>query len=440
MKVKLNTRELALVALLEIWQRGKKPKDVLENLYPQIDKRERSFLMELVYGVLRHRDTLDWILKAFLKRPSGLWSQTINNLRLAVYQLFFMRVPEWAVVNEAVDLEKRRGRPELVNGVLRNMLRNRETIESRLNRLKEGKDPLHISLYTSHPQWLIKRWIRRFGEKEALELAGADNKIPPLTLRVNTLKAKRENIIQSFSDMGIHAEPTHFSPDGIKLRDFDAFKELSGTGLVIVQDEASQLITYLLEPRPGERILDACAAPGGKTTHIAQLMEDRGEIVAVDSEEERIQRLMTNISTLALASVNVVHTDIREYFVNEHFDRILLDAPCSSMGVIRRNPDIKYRYTAKDLSRFAAKQVGLLRSISRLLKPGCTMVYSVCSTEPEEGEEVIKEFLKDSKEFYIIDKAPVSFVKGFMNNGFFRTYPHKNDLDGFFAVRLCRRA
>ncbi|MGD0883596.1 MAG: 16S rRNA (cytosine(967)-C(5))-methyltransferase RsmB [Thermodesulfovibrionales bacterium] len=439
METKLNTRELALNALHEISEKGKKPKDVIETLAPSLDKRERSFLMELVYGVLRYRDTLDWLLKAFLKRPSGLGSRTIDNLRLAAYQLLFMRVPAWAAVNEAVDMEKKSGRPEVVNGVLRTMLRNLESVRLRLNELKEARDSLHISLCTSHPRWLIERWIRRFGDRQAMELAEANNTIPPLTLRVNTLKARREAILQSFSDTGIHAEATRISPDGIKLRDFQAFKELSGTGSVIVQDEASQLITYLLEPRPGERVLDACSAPGGKTTHIAQLMKDTGEIVAVDSEEERIQRLTENISLLALSSVNVVKADIREYSTNELFDRILLDAPCSSLGVVRRNPDIKYRHTAKDLLGFAAKQVGLLRSVSRLLKPGCTMVYSVCSTEPEEGEEVIREFLKESEDFYIIDTA-MSLVKRFIKNGFFRTYPHRSDLDGFFAVRLCRKA
>ena len=404
--------------------------------------------MELVYGVLRYRYTLDWVLKEFLKKPSGLSGRTMNNLRLAVYQILHMRVPERAAVHEAVDIEKERGRPALVNGVLRNLLRNLGTVRSRLGRLKEANGAHHIALSTSHPEWLIRRWLERLGEAETRELAEANNLIPPLTLRVNTLIATVDEILRIFADAGIEAELTAFSPDGLKLREFRTFSGLPSRDALVVQDEASQLITILLDPQPGERILDACAAPGGKTTHIAQFMKDSGEITAVESEERRIPQLQENISRLGLQSIRTIHGDIVELADNAYalggseqrwFDRILLDAPCSSLGVIRRNPDIKYRHTGKDLRRMQEIQLTLLRSASGLLRPGGTMVYSVCSTEPEEGEDVIKAFLKVSEEFYIIDR-PISLLRGFMKQGFFRTYPHRFDMDGFFGVRLCRKA
>ena len=435
-----TTRELALEALRDIWQRGRKPRDVLEDLSESLDKRDRAFLMELVYGVARFRDTLDWALEDFLKKPSGLEPDTLKNLRLAAYQLLFMRVPHWAAVNEAVEMEKKKGRPELVNAVLRNLLRVPEAERLNFEAVRKKGAVPYIATLTSHPRWLIKRWVKRFGEDKTIELAEANNRIPPLTLRVNTLKGMKQQVINELSKIGIEGEPTAYSPVGIKLKGFHIYKEIfSLKGLIVVQDEASQLISFLLDPQPGERILDACAAPGGKATHIAQMMQDRGEIVAVEFDRKRMERLRENISNLGLSSAKAIQADILEYSVDEPFDRILLDAPCSALGVIRRNPDVKYRHKPQDLLRFKANQINILRHVSKFLKPGGIMVYSVCSTEPEEGEEVIKEFLKESGDFYIIDTVP-PFLNGFMKDGFLRTYPHVHDMDGFFGVKLCRKA
>lgn len=429
-----------MAALHEIWQKDGKPKDVLEYLSESLEKRDRAFLMELVYGVVRFRDTLDWALKEFLKKPSGVGRDTLNNLRLAAYQLLFMRVPHWAAVNEAVEMEKERGRPELVNAVLRNILRNLDSLLERMKNMRTDKTVRYIATLTSHPRWLIERWVKRFGEDEALELAEANNRIPSLTLRVNTLKGMKQQVINELSKFGIEAEPTTFSPVGLKLKGFHIYKEIFFLkGLIMVQDEASQLISCLLDPQPGETILDACAAPGGKATHIAQLMQDRGEITAVDSDRKRMDRLRENVSNLGFSSIRAIQADILEYTAKEPFDRVLLDAPCSALGVIRRHPDVKYRHKPGDLLRFKANQLNILRHVAKFVKPGGTMVYSVCSTEPDEGEGVIKEFLKDSGDFYIIDTT-LPFLRGLMKDGFLRTYPHINDMDGFFGVRLCRKA
>jgi len=436
-----TTRALALEALRKVWEQGKKPKATIEELSGSLDNRERSFLMELVYGVLRYRDTLDWALHGFIKKPSGLRQHTRNNLRLAAYQILFMRVQDWAAVNEAVELEKNKGRPEVVNGVLRSLLR--KPVNERLTFTsvqRKGAVP-YIALLTSHPLWLIKRWVRRFGEKGARQLAEANNRIPPLTLRVNILNSTREQLLERLSSMGITGEPSQFSPDGIRLKGLTAIKELySLKDSFMIQDEAAQLITYLLEPKPGERILDACASPGGKTTHIAQMMRDRGEILALEIDERRMPQLKENVLNLHMDSITLLHRDLLELHksMKGSFDRILLDAPCSALGVIRRNPDIKYRHTPEDLKEFMKKQRIMLSAASNMLKPGGTIVYSVCSTEPEEGEEVVKEFLKDSEDFYIIDTT-FPFLKKFMKEGFFRTYPHLHDMDGFFGVKLCKR-
>jgi 16S rRNA (cytosine967-C5)-methyltransferase len=435
-----NSRFLALESLLEVLNGNVVLKRAVESRSPALDRRDRAFLMEIVYGVLRFRDTLDWILNHFLKNPSRLGDRTLNNLRIAVYQLLFMRVPEWAVVNEAVEMEKissgSPAGPGLVNAVLRNLLRRRNSFSLPL----AFDDPvLRISINSSHPSWLVKRWVARFGEEETALLAEANNEIPRMTLRVNTLKTGRKELLERLSLKGIAAEPTRFSPDGISLRDTVSYEDLSFVkGLFVVQDEASQLMTYLLNPGPGERILDACAAPGGKTTHIAQMTGDSGEIVAVEKDAKRIARLRDNIGALGITSVRIVNADIRDLQDAGSFDRVLLDAPCSATGVIRKNPDVKYRHTEGDLLAYKVKQTELLRTVSRLLKKDGTLVYSVCSTEPEEGEETVNEFLKAAPDFRMID-TEVTFLRDFIDGVVLRTYPHRHHMDGFFGASLCRK-
>jgi len=440
-------RERAVVALNKIFKRGKKPREVLEALSWENDKRERAFLMELVYGVLRYRDLLDWMLKDFLRKPAGLSFDTINNLRIAVYQIAYMRVPEWAAVNEAVDVEKaQRGKTSLVNAVLRNFLRRRESISP-------PEDDLAIA--TSHPGWLIKRWVKRFGPEGALRLAKKNNEIPTLTLRIDEAPA-RERALSVFASKGVQVHKTLYSPSGLVLEDLHSFSELQSLldFPCLIQDEAAQLITFLLAPCPEEIVLDACAAPGGKTIHIAELMRDKGKVVAVETEERRIRQLEENITRLGLHSVAVVPGNLRDAEAGIRraagcepasssclFDRILLDAPCSALGVIRRNPDVKYRHRPRDLQKFRENQLALLRAASRYLKAGGSIVYSVCSTEPEEGEEVIGAFLHSNQNFSII-RGEHDFLRPFeygdSGRVFYRTFPHEHDMDGFFAARLKR--
>ena len=434
-----DTRSSAVRALIEILSGDVRPKHAVDAFSQHLDKRDRSFMMEIVYGVLRYRDTLDWILSHFLKNPAKAGDFTRNNLRASLYQLYFMRVPDWAVVSESVEMEKsssRHGKPTLVNAVLRNILRQKERFAPPLSL----EDPVsNIAVNTSHPNWLVKRWIRRLGEEGALLLAEANNRVPPMTIRVNTLRTKRQDLLSLLAAHEVEAEPTEFSPDGITLKHVRSHTELTfAHGLFAVQDEASQIISYLLDPKPGEKVLDACAAPGGKTTHIAQMMKDTGEITAVEKDDKRTAMLRDNISALGIRSVIIINQDAAQLRGVGPFDRVLLDAPCSATGVIRRNPDIKYRRKAKDLEGYRTKQIHLLHKASQLLKEGGRLAYSVCSMEPEEGEQVINEFLKTSKEFRIID-AEAPFLKSFMHEGFLITYPHLHNMDGFFGVALCRK-
>ena len=440
-----EARLFAIQSLLEIFKRGKRPKKSLEDIASSLDRRDRSFNMEIVYGVLRYRDTIDWILDHFLKNPSKLGDFTLNNLRIAVYQIFFMRVPDWAVVNESVEIEKNKSfrdapnrKGPLVNAVLRNILRQKEKFVLPL----KLKDPVEaVAINTSHPKWLIKRWIERFGENDAHLLAKANNEIQPFSIRANTLRISRDSLLENLSKSGVAGEPTRFSPDWIILKEKHTYADLNSIlGLFAVQDEASQLITYILDPKPGERVLDACAAPGGKTSHIAQCMQDKGEIIAVEKDPKRIVSLEDNLKTLGIGSVKIVNADVKGLKDTDigKFDKILVDAPCSSIGVIRKNPDIKYKYSAADLANNRTRQADLLKTASCFLAETGRLVYSVCSIEPEEGEQVVREFLKTATDFRIIEDVKQDFLHPFMDNGVFRTYPHKHNMDGFFGVTLCR--
>ena len=433
----MTTRQLAVATLIKIFNKGVKPKDALDDLSVNIDKRDRAFIMEIVCGVIRYRDYLDWMLRDFLKKPSGLSPNTLNNLRAAVYQLKYMRVPEWAVVDEAVNLERfSQGKRALVNAVLRNFLRHKDEIDDP----SKGNPVEYISITTSHPRWLIKGWIKRFGYNEALKLAMKNNEMPLLSIRMNNMSEK-EHALQILHKKGVDAHPTRYSPVGVVIEGHYSYQELSEIlpFSYFIQDEAAQLVTYLLNPLPCETILDACAAPGGKTTHIAQMMEDIGEIIAVESEAKRIRQLEENVKRFGLRSIKIIHGDVKSLDMGK-FDKILIDAPCSSIGVIRRNPDVKYRHIKKDLIGYKKNQIDLLSAVSRLLKKGGIMVYSVCSTEPEEGEEVIEKFLQDNPDFSIID-GEYAFLKPLevlndRGSVFYRTFPHRHDMDGFFAARL----
>lgn len=452
-----NSRQIVLDALQMI-EKGALASSVFEKVFECKPVRlDRAFIMELVYGVLRNRNKIDWIIERSAgRRLKEIEPKVVNILRSGIYQLLFMdKVPAWAAVDESVKLAKRCGYERasgFINGVLRRVAEVNPDILD-FPRLEE--DPLHhISVVYSHPEWLVKRWLGRFGVEGTIALCKANNRIPPLTLRANTLLTNRDELINDLRKEGVEAFETVVSPVGIKVRGIISIEGLSSfkRGWFQVQDEAAQLISYLLAPKKGERILDACAAPGGKTTHIAQFIENEGEIIAIDINEEKLIRLKENCKRLGIRCVKSYHTDLtKDLKWLGVFDRILLDAPCSGTGIIRRHPDGKWRKTEKTITEYQALQKKILDGIAKILKPGGVIVYSTCSTEPDEGEDVVNEFLHNHLEFHIDN--PVSYIpetgKHFLSPAertcdslvfppkrFLRTYPHISDMDGFFGARL----
>lgn len=444
-------RRIAVEMLSEVMGAdGAKSRDALDlaALGSNLDARDRAFVMEAAYGTIRHLYTLQWILGMFAKKPSGLPLKTRTNLYLGIYQLFYMRVPDWAAVNESVNLESRYR--SLVNAVLRSAARERAAIESKIEAdrqaLKDMSDPHEaarmIGRIESYPEWLISRWIARYGVRDAYELAIAGNAIPNITIRANTLRVGRDELLDAMMRSGVSCEPTSVSPVGIRLgpgvtlAGLDEFR-----GMFMVQDEAAQLVGLLAAPKSGMRVMDACAAPGGKAAHMAELMHDNGEVVALDISPRRVETMKANLDAMGYGCVRPRVGDIHEYSDDSGFDMALADAPCSSMGVIRRNPDVKYRHSENDIARFAERQLDILSACAKLVRPGGRLVYCVCSIEPEEGAGVTEKFLSGNQEYEKVKPVGGIFDGNLIyTSSELRTLTHRDRMDGFYAAAFMRRS
>jgi 16S rRNA (cytosine967-C5)-methyltransferase len=443
-----HPRAISLDILNRVEETDRHPDDLLSDSFKRYDHLttlDRAFLTELTYGVLRWRGLLDWVIRHFSNIPfEKIESEILNTLRLGLYQIFFLtKTPASAAVNESVELAKKaRGKAGagFVNAVLRSALREKETIPYP----DMQQDPaLHLAIIQSYPLWLVQRWIEEFGLEESLKLCSVNNRIPALTLRTNTLKIGREDLIAKLRERGLTSVPTFFSDEGILLKDGSPASALPllNEGLFAIQDEASQLIALILDPQPGEKILDACAAPGGKTTHIAQKMKNQGEIFAFDLRQEKLKQIEEGCKRLG---IKIVRTKIGDA-VNPlpvpgeiKFDRVLADVPCSGFGTLRRNPDLKWRKNEKDIERLRHLQFSILKNLSGSVREGGLLVYSTCTVFHEENEVVVQRFLSEHRAFTLDSLAEVLPEKChlFIKKGYFKTFPPADELDGFFAARL----
>ena len=408
---------------------------------------DRSLLTHLVYGTLRMKGRLDWVLENLY---DGSWTDLEgslkNVLRVGLYQITCLdRIPDYAAVDEAVETVKKihPGWAALVNALLRNAIRKGKTIKPP----DYKQDPaLHIAIVHSHPLWIVKRWIDLLGPEDALRLCQANNESPPLALRTNTLKTSRDDVLKSLREEGLKAEATSYSPDGVTLlaglarpiRQLDLFRR----GLIHVQDEASQLIAHLVNPRPGEKVADLCCGSGGKTTHMAERMENNGRILAMDLNVKKINALETNARRLGIRIIETRHGDVSRLFETSSpvaCDRVLLDAPCSGLGTLRRNPEIKWRLTEEALSAFPPLQLNLLRCASTCVKKGGVLVYSTCSIMPEENDEIITSFLSCRPDFELLNPPGTIPHEMIGAGGQFRSFPHIHGTDGFYGAVLSRK-
>ncbi|WP_447985391.1 16S rRNA (cytosine(967)-C(5))-methyltransferase RsmB [Nitrospira sp. Nam74] len=448
-----NARLLAF-RILQDTERTGAPADESVNRVlstAHVDPRDRGLTTELTYGVLRHRGTLDWRLDLVSDRPMERLPPPIRTaLRLGAYQLLYLdRIPASAAVNESVALAKSvRGRDwsGFVNAILRALQRGQAPPWP-----DPAKDPINAyAVRYACPQWLVERWIARFGPADAERLCHATVAIPPLTLRINTLRFTREAVQAQLLKAGVESHPTPVSPIGLILEKQGAIRDLPlfHEGAFYVEDEAAQLVPPLLEAQPGERILDACAAPGGKATHLAAIMQNRGEIVAFDQSAARLHLLKDNCRRLGISIVTPVLMDAarpegsvssRASFLSQPFDRILVDAPCSGFGVLRRHPEAKWHKQEELVKHQQARQLAILAHVSGLLRPGGIIVYSTCSTEIEENEQVIEQFCSDHPNFSREAVMPWLPARGrnlVNRHGDLSTMLAPHSMDGFYAARL----
>jgi len=440
-------RELAVEILLKVEKKNAYADILLDHSLKKgsLSSRDRALLTQLVYGALRWRGRIDWYLSQFLHRSlSGTNAYIRNLLRLTLYQLLFLdKVPDYAAVNEGVELAKRHGGARaggLVNGVVRRILREKDKLPD-----PDPKDDaiLYLSVRWSHPDWLVKKWLGYFGREETESLLKANNQESPLTLRANRLKGDRESLREKLRAGGFNAAPARWSPQGIQLKSAGAADQLPGfqAGLFQVQGEASQLIGYLVDPQPGERVLDACAAPGGKTTHLAELMGDNGELIVTDISVKGLEKLKHNVQRLGLTSVRPFAVDVSRGLTGAlalPYDRILVDAPCSGLGTLRSHPEAKWQKDERDIRRLSKLQKKIVRRLSSYLKPGGILVYATCTLTREENEGVVEDFL-DHERGFVLDNARDTLpreAKSMISGKYFLALPHKHNTDGFFAARM----
>jgi 16S rRNA (cytosine967-C5)-methyltransferase len=413
--------------------------------YASLAASDRALLTEIVYGTLRWRGRIDWILSHVLARPLEKLNPFLRNvLRSGLYQMLYLeRVPEYAAVNEAVELAKRFGGQEtagMVNAVLRRAAREKATFhlpDAAVN------PAAYLAVRWSHPEWLVRKWLDDFSFPDTEALLGANNEEAPLVVRANRLRTSSEALLEQFHSRGFEGTAGRWSPQAIRLSPGARVTELPGfsAGLFQVQGEASQIVGYLLGPKPGERVLDACAAPGGKTTHLAELMEDKGEVIAADLSQRGLEKVKENVHRLGISSVRCFAADVTQRLegpLSRPYDRILVDAPCSGLGTLRSHPEARWHRGPEDIERLARLQRKILHNVLRYLKQGGVLVYATCTLTRQENEALIAEVLRSERGLMPEDAARYlpEQARGMASGKYFTALPQRHDTDGFFAARI----
>jgi 16S rRNA (cytosine967-C5)-methyltransferase len=397
---------------------------------------------EVVTGVIRWKMRLDWILTGFFHGNFTKAETNVRNcLRVALYQIMFLnRVPHAAAVDEAVEfIKKLRGQKtaDLVNAILRNIVRNLEN----LRYPEYDQDQIkHLAVTESHPEWMVRRWIERFGFDETKKLLISNNRRPDLTIRVNRTKIDFNYFTNLLTQNNVEFVRSEYLDYFIRVKNLSDIgnSELFRQGFFSIQDESAGLVVVLLDPKPGERVIDLCSAPGGKATFIGELMNNIGEIIAVDKYESRLNVVRSACARLGIANAHFVVSDASEVKIPPA-DKVLADVPCSGLGVLAKKPDAKWKREEKDIITLSGIQRKILENASRLTKAGGVLVYSTCTIEYDENMGIINKFLEDHSDFSI-EEARL-FVKGDImnNNQYVETFPQRHLMDGSFSVRLKRR-
>lgn len=441
-----NARGAALTVLQQVWDEGAYT-NIAVNKYlctHELEDVERRLFTELVYGSVKALGTLDWYLAKCVSRPlTRLEKPVLAVLRLSVYQLIYMtKIPAAAACNEAVKLARcvsHEGSAKFVNGVLRGLLRKRQAGELNFP-TEEQDDAGFLSLQYYHPRWLVKRWLGPWGREGTEKLLAFDNTAAPVCLRVNTLATTKEKLIDVLENEGAEVQASKWCVDGIVCTKLPALGKLLGKlhNAFYVQDESSMLVAGVAAPRAGMAVLDLCSAPGGKTTHLAQLMENQGSIIACDIHEHKLQLIQENAERLDISIIKPQINDgtvLREEWLRK-FDRVLVDAPCSGTGVLRRRAEARWRKQRADLKLFPPLQLAILQNAAQYVKDGGRLVYSTCTIEQSENHYLVEEFLAKNSGWrraaftHPVTGEPVEELQ---------LLPQKDGVDGFYICALERK-
>ncbi len=404
-----------------------------------LSREDNSLVSALVYGVLERTVTLDYCLSKHLTQPlKKLKPQVLTALRLGTYQLLFMdKIPQSAAVNESVTLVKKNGcsfASGLTNAVLRAVARDGIVLPDTSDKL------LYYSVKFSFPQWLVKLWIDSYGEDNAVGIMESCAGRPPLTVRVNTLRTNKKELISQLFDEGVTAVDAHNINDALHLEKCGSVERLSAfeKGLFHVQDGASQLCAAALDAGAGDTVLDLCSAPGGKAFTCAQRMENKGKIIACDIHSHRLALIKEGANRLGINIIDVLRSDACVYDENMPLaDRVLCDVPCSGLGIVRRKPEIRFKDSA-EIDKLPSVQYTILSNASRYVKPGGRLVYSTCALNPRENEEVCRQFLAENSDFESVDISYIS-PDAYTQSATLTLMPHKTGTDGFFIAAFERR-
>ncbi|TYS70644.1 16S rRNA (cytosine(967)-C(5))-methyltransferase RsmB [Sutcliffiella horikoshii] len=442
-----NVRELALEALLTVEKKQAYSNLLLNNYLDsgKLSKKDAGLFTEVVYGTIQRTITLDYYLASYIEKQKKLQDWVKVLLKMTLYQMLYLdKVPARAAIYEAVEIAKKRGHKgvaSVVNGVLRSLQRDGVPDLEKME-----NDVERISVSTSHPKWLVEKWIEQYGVYDTERMCEMNLVPPHQSARANTAKAEVDEVLQMLTAQGFNAEKGEVAEESIvSLKGNMAYSNAYKNGYMTIQDESSMLVARALGIEQGDYVYDCCAAPGGKTTHIAELLKDSGKVISTDLHDHKVKLIKDQAERLQLSNIDAQALDSRkaqEIFKPEQFDKILVDAPCSGFGVIRRKPDLKYTKSMQDIKQLASIQLAILKEVAPLVKKGGTLVYSTCTIDKEENADVVHAFLEENKEFEIdfnIKELLPEKVNSYVKEGMLQLLPHYFGTDGFFIVRLKRQ-
>ncbi len=445
--MKESARELAFKILYDIFSNQAFSNiSIKKHLNKGIEPKEENLIREIVYGVLENDLYINYIISKASKTPlKKIHPKILIILKMGIYQLLFMdRIPSRAAVNESVELAKihgHKGTVGFVNGILRNIDRN----NNKFLEIREKDKSNYISIKFSHPKWLVDRWINEFGDEFTEKLCRANNSYSKLNIRVNSLKTSKNELKNKLEKYGFNISDGKYSDDiliidnPVRLTETEEYK----LGYFIIQDESSALVGQIMDPKEGSTVLDLCSAPGGKSTHIGQLMKNKGRVLSMDFYEHKIKLIEENARRLGVDIVETFVGDATKF--NESLvniaDYVLVDAPCSGFGLIRRKPEIKWNRKEEDIEELVKIQRSILNNAKEYLKVGGILVYSTCTIEKEENIKMVNQFIEENNNFRLVNFE--NLVDGLekeesLKQGFIQLYPHIHNTDGFFIAKMMK--